>query len=285
MKILILLSILTMVCPQRFGPVKTPISKISLGLSDSFVILTKSGVTTVPPSIITGNMGSSPIAATGMTGFSLVMEPSNKYSRSSQVKGNVYGANYAVPTPATLTLAVLDMEAAYTDASSRPNADMSRHNVLLNTLSPGVYTFTINIDVTSDLLFSGGPNDVFLIQTTGNVRVAAGVKMVLQGGCKVSNIFWQVAGLVHALAGSELVGVFLIKTQAIFITGSKLHGRVLAQTACVLQMATISAPWQHSRMSGNSTIEDVMIRTSVSQKIGHSLFTLSLLVFMLINYN
>jgi hypothetical protein len=36
-------------------------------------------------------------------------------------------------------------------------------------------------------------------------------------------------------------GVLLVKTDVLFVTGSSLNGRVLAQTAVNLQMATITA--------------------------------------------
>ena len=35
-------------------------------------------------------------------------------------------------------------------------------------------------------------------------------------------------------------GVVLVKTAAKFITGSNLNGRILAQTACTLQKATVA---------------------------------------------
>jgi hypothetical protein len=34
-------------------------------------------------------------------------------------------------------------------------------------------------------------------------------------------------------------GILLVKTDVTFVTGSSLNGRVLAQTACALQKATI----------------------------------------------
>jgi len=45
---------------------------VHLGTAEDFTILAKSGVTTVPPSVIVGNVGVSPIAQTALTGFSLV---------------------------------------------------------------------------------------------------------------------------------------------------------------------------------------------------------------------
>jgi hypothetical protein len=238
---------------------------VDLGTSSNYAILTKSGITTVPQSTIVGDIASSPIAATGMTGFSLFVptDSNNQYSKSSQVTGKVWAANYAVPTPSTLTVAVSDMETAYTAAAGVSNTDASRKNIDLSMgdLTTGVYTFTTNINLTRDITFKGTSTDVFLIQTTGNVNVHAGVEMLMVG-TSIENIYWQVAGLVHALAGSKLAGVFLIKTQAIFITGSSLRGRLLCQTACVLQKATIVAPGgapggsrgQPSRINSNDEV-------------------------------
>src|ERR1043165_4213866 len=53
---------------------------VDLGTAGSYAILSQSGISTVPPSAITGNMGVSPISATGITGFSLTMDSSNVLS-------------------------------------------------------------------------------------------------------------------------------------------------------------------------------------------------------------
>jgi hypothetical protein len=45
------------------------------------------------------------------------------------------------------------------------------------TVTPGVYTFTVGIDIATDLILSGGPCDVFILQTTGNLVVASGAKV------------------------------------------------------------------------------------------------------------
>jgi hypothetical protein len=42
--------------------------------------------------------------------------------------------------------------------------------------------------------------------------------------------------------GANMKGILLVKTDVLFKTGSSLNGRVLAQTACNLQMATIKQP-------------------------------------------
>ena len=91
--------------------------KVELGKAGDFAILTASGITTVPPSAITGDIGCSPIAGTAMTGWSLSMDSTNTFSTSTQVTGKAYGADYTSPTPAKLTIAIADMKTAYTDAA------------------------------------------------------------------------------------------------------------------------------------------------------------------------
>lgn len=68
---------------------------------------------------LAGNIGLSPAAATFITGFSLVLDPSGTFSTSTQVTGKIYAASYAPPTPSMLTTAIGDMQTAYTDASTR----------------------------------------------------------------------------------------------------------------------------------------------------------------------
>src|SRR5580658_1544741 len=47
---------------------------VNLGTAGDFVILSKSGISTVPTSAVTGNLGVSPAAATYITGFSLTAD-------------------------------------------------------------------------------------------------------------------------------------------------------------------------------------------------------------------
>src|ERR1035438_9952760 len=86
---------------------------VNLGTADNFVILAKSGISTVPTSAVTGNIGVSPVTATAITGFGLTADSTNVFSTSPQVTGQVFAANYAVPTPSNLTTAVDDMLLAF----------------------------------------------------------------------------------------------------------------------------------------------------------------------------
>jgi hypothetical protein len=225
----------------------TAIDTVNLRSAGNYAILTKTGISTVPASSITGDIAVSPITATAITGFGLILDSEGEFSTATQFTGKAYAAAYAEPTPFLLTTAVGDMETAYADASSRPNEDPDRINFAGGiigglTLTPGVYTFETDINILATMYFSGSSTDVFVIQTTGNLFQAANTNVILQDGAVAENIFWQIAGHSELNAGAHLEGVLLVKTNALFKTGSSLNGRVFAQTACDLQMATITQP-------------------------------------------
>jgi hypothetical protein len=140
---------------------------VELGSAADYVILAKAGITTVPNSVITGDIAVSPIATTAMTGFAFTKDLSQEFSRSGQISGNAYAADCAAPTPSNLTSAVQAMEMAYKDAKGRQNSNASRLNLgggLLggakpggpeDQLTPGVYKFGTGVTIGGDLHFDG----------------------------------------------------------------------------------------------------------------------------------
>ena len=85
---------------------------VNLGSAGNYVILTKSGISTVPPCAVTGDLGASPIDSTAIPGVSLILDGSGQFATSSQVTGRVYAPDYSAPTPVTLTAAISDMQTA-----------------------------------------------------------------------------------------------------------------------------------------------------------------------------
>ena len=220
---------------------------VNLGGAASFVILTKSGITNVPTSAIIGNMGVSPIAATAITGFSLVADKTNTFSTSTQVTGKIYAANYANPTPANLTTAVSNMQTAYTDAAGRKLPDFTElyaGNLSSKTLVPGLYKWSTGVLVNKDVTLAGGPYAVWIFQIAGNLTLGSGVKVVLSGGAQAKNIFWQVAGGAGVVIGTtaHMEGNILAKTAIHLLTGASLNGRALAQTAVTLDKNRVVIP-------------------------------------------
>ena len=116
---------MVLVSPPPAPPSKKPTTpsvaargpaQVNVGTAGSFAVLTKTGITDVNASTITGNVGASPI-----TGAAIALT-------CPEVKtGTIYSVNAAGPMPCrvtnapVLTTAVSDEEAAYTDAAGRTN--------------------------------------------------------------------------------------------------------------------------------------------------------------------
>jgi len=220
---------------------------VNLGTAGDYAILAKSGISTVPPSAVTGDIGVSPIGSTAITGFSLIRDSTGNFSTSSQLTGKAYAADYASPTPANLTTAVSDMQTAYTDAAGRTLPDFTElgsGNIGGMTLAPGLYKWGTSVTIPTDVTLSGGPNAVWIFQIAGNVTIAGATKVVLIGGAQAQNIFWQVAGGVGVDLGttSQFQGVILSQAGINLRTGASLHGRLLAQTAVTLDANAVTRP-------------------------------------------
>jgi hypothetical protein len=187
----------------------------------------------------------SPIAEAAMTGFSFFKDD-DQNTVSVQITGKALAASYGGTIETALTVAVLNMQDAYTDAAGRTNTNAARIDLLGGdladvTLTPGIYTFGTAVTLTGDIYFRGNADDVFIIQIAGALVQAANKKVILVGGVQAKNIFWQVAETVSVGAGSHMEGVLLVKTAVTFITGSSIKGRVLTQTSCALQQATVDS--------------------------------------------
>jgi len=222
-----------------------PIDNVKLLTAGKFAILTKTGVSTTSsttPTSVTGDVGSSPVAATFNTGFGLIVDSTNTFATSSFVTGDIYAASDGVPTPNMLTVAVLDMQAAFVDAAGRPDPDFTEHGAgAINgfNLTQGLYKWGTDVFITDSLNFHGPEEAVWILQIAGDVTIGTGAKITLSGGAKAENIFWQVGGKTIFGTTSHIEGVFLCKTSIVFQTGSSLNGAALAQTAVTLDTATI----------------------------------------------
>jgi hypothetical protein len=214
---------------------------VNLGLAGGFAILSKSGITDVPASAITGNIGTSPITGAAITGLGC-----------GEVAGIIYTVDAAGPAcrvtfPAYLTVAVLDMQTAYTDAAGRefPNfTELGAGNINGMTLTPGLYKWgtplLIPTSVTLDA--QGDPDAIWILQVAQGLTVGNGAIVTLSGGAQAKNIFWQVAGQTVLGTTADFKGVILCATAIVMNTGATLEGRALAQTAVTLQMNAVTEP-------------------------------------------
>jgi hypothetical protein len=216
---------------------------INLGTGANYAIFGFAGITNVPTSAITGNMGAYPVTSSSITGFSLSEDVSDTFFTSTQVTGRIYAADNVAPTPAALVLAHSDILAAYTsaqDLAATHPANFNAGGLGSQTLTPGVWNWTTAVTVNGgNLTLNGAGVYVFQIAGTFDLGADAPRSIILENGATASNVFWAIAGeaTIHASSvfNGELLGGSGIAAQA----GATINGRLLAQTSVTLISDTV----------------------------------------------
>jgi len=237
--------------PASSGPIGAVCSGagcVDLGTAANYVILAKTGVSTVPRSVVTGNIGLSPAARGYLTGWSLIGEPTDTAYISAQVVGG--GHLYADDmvggtTKVDLGVAVLNMGTAYTAAQAMAGGPCAGTGHLGGlTLVAGHYTCAVDVDIATgtNLTLSGSSSDIWVFQITGKLTQAAATHVILTGGALPQNVFWQVSGNVDIGTTAIMQGVILAQTLINVQAGATENGRLLAQSAVTLDKARVTKP-------------------------------------------
>jgi hypothetical protein len=213
-----------------------------LGTAGSFAILSKSGITNVPTSIITGNIGTSPITGAAITGLGC-----------PEVTGTIYTVDAAGPScrvinASLLTTAISDMETAYTTAAGLPACvtELGAGDIGGLTLTSGVYKWSTDLGIATDVTLTGNSTDVWVFQVSKGLSIANGKKVTLAGGALPKNIFWVVAegatlGTTSTIEGNILnLGSLATVNPIALNTGAILSGRALSQKAVTLQSNNVT---------------------------------------------
>ena len=253
--------------PGPVGAACTGTGCVNLGTSANYAILAKTGVSTVPSSVVTGNVGLSPAARSFLTGWALIAEPTDTSFGSAQVvaPGRLFAAdNVGGTTSVDLTTAVGDMQTAYTAAngmaksggalpaggptecpgSTGPGAAAGAFGGM--TITPGVYTCTVTIGIATGTNVTLSGAGVYVFRTSQGINQASGTQVLLTNGAVAQNVFWVPAMAVSIVGtagtATKMAGVILAKTNIAVGTNATVNGRLLAQTAVSLDQATVTQP-------------------------------------------
>src|SRR5688572_323437 len=206
--------------PSPGIPVQTtPQPTVSLAGSSGLAVLAGSAVTSTGATTITGDLGLSP--GTSVGGF------------PPGILNGTLHINDAIANQAKLDLTV-----AYNDAAGRTSTGMVTlsGNIGGLTLTPGLYKSTSSLAISSgDLTFDarGNANAVFIIQIASTLTVTSGRQVILSGGAKASNIFWQVGSSATFGTTSVFKGTIMALQSISFSTGATLDGKALARNGAV----------------------------------------------------
>ena len=195
---------------------------VALGTSSTFAVLAGAGVTNTGPTVITGDLGTSPTAS--VTGFFTVD------GGPGTVSGTIHQAD------ATAATAKVDLTTAYNDAAGRTVGVITVSGDLTGlTLAPGLYKSTSSLAISGALTLNalGNSNSKFIIQMASTLTTGPGSQVILIGGAQASNIIWQVGTSAILGTNSIFKGTILADQSITLNTGAQMNGRAMARIGAV----------------------------------------------------
>lgn len=201
-------------------PIQTTVqTPIPLASTSTIAILAGSTITNTGGTSITGDIALSPGSSIG--GFP---------------PGILVGTQHINDVIANQ--AKVDLTTAYNTAAGLTCTDIVTlsGNIGGLTLTPGLYKSTSTLSISSgDLTFDakGDENAVFIIQIASSLTTTSGRQVILSGGAKASNIFWQVGSSATFGTTSVFKGTILAMQSITFKTGATLEGKALARNGAI----------------------------------------------------
>ena len=200
---------------QDARAVQTP---VALGSASTYRVLAATTVTSTGATVVNGDLGLSP--GTAVTGFP---------------PGIVNGVTHVADAAAAQ--AQLDLTTAYNDAAGRTvGAITVAGNLGGQILVPGLYKSSSSLAISSgDLTLDaqGDPNAVWIFQMGSTLDTTVGRQVILSGGARAENVFWQVGSSATIGVGSVFKGTIMANVSITLATGATLDGRALARTGAV----------------------------------------------------
>lgn len=195
-----------------------PQPAIDLRSAATFAVLSGSTVTSTGQTRIRGDLGIS--AGTALTGFP-----------PATLDGTLHLAD---PIAAQ---AQLDLTSAYNDAAARSTAPITvAGNLGGMTLPPGLYRSASSLAISSGTLTLDGGGDrdaVWIFQMASTFTMTSGRQIILAGGARATNIYWQVGTSATLGSNSTFAGNILSDQSITVETGARVDGRVLTRIGAV----------------------------------------------------
>lgn len=195
-------------------------TSVGLGTGNSFAVLAGAGVTNTGPSVVNGDLGTSPTPA--VTGFGGMP--------NGTVNGSIHQAD------ALAGQAKEDLITAYNDAAGQGPANNLATELGGQTLTPGVYDSeagTFGITGTLTLNGQGNPDAVFIFKMASTLITAPDSQVSLINGAQPCHVFWQVGSSATLDTDSTFVGNILALESISLSSGVTVNGRLLARDGAV----------------------------------------------------
>lgn len=208
---------------------------VDLKTATPFAILAGTpAITNTGSSVISGNVGLSPMAGSGITGL-----------LCAQVTGTIYAVDatglpcFTVNGPLLVT-AQNDLTAAYTDASGRTPVTTVPTELGGTTKFAGVYVsgatdFQISNIGPLVLDGQGDPSSVFIFNAPSSdpgLQVESGSTVSLINGANACNVFWRVDS-ANIGTTATFKGTILALNSITVANGANIEGRLLARNGQV----------------------------------------------------
>jgi hypothetical protein len=207
---------------------------INLGSAGAFAVMATASITSTGPTQINGDVGLNPGSSQGIL--------------PSEVNGTIHVDDQAIIT------AQADLLAAYNDAVSRSVSSVSLPgNMGGLTFTPGLYTNSTSVLISGagpgnivTLDAQGDPNAIFIFKMGSTLTTGPGAQVVLAGGAKAGNIFWQVGTSATLDTTTIFMGNILAAVTITVNTGSVVEGRLLGGSnsdgSVTINASTITVP-------------------------------------------
>lgn len=198
-------------------------TQINLGVADDFVILGGSGITiggATSTSVIVGDIGTFPTAT--ITGLG------NAVLTGTNHAGDIVAQNAKIALTTAYNNAEAQVPFTTVIASSVDSFSGTGY-----TLAPGIYKSGSTMGITGTLTLNGSATDVWIFQAGSSLTTAGASSVVLTGGARACNVFWQVGSSATLGAASFLKGSILALTSIGLGTTANVEGRILAQNGAI----------------------------------------------------